>query len=152
MKDTKKQLLRDSAVEPTNEVLAEALGEANAAYVAFLQELASHGIELVWRYYPDVKAWLAKGQIYWTGVRGGKKEATVFWLSVWSGFFKVTIYVPEKARVEALQLPLNEEVKQMILNSQTMGKFQFFPLVLDVSSSERFYDLFALLDFRKSLR
>ncbi len=152
MKDNIMQLLRDEGVEPTFAVLAEALGESNAAYVAFLQELARHGIELVWRYYPDGKAWLAKGLISWTGVRGGKKEATVFWLSVWSGFFKVTIYIPEKARGDALQLPLKEQTKQMIVSSPTMGKLQFFPVAFDVSSTTGFDEMFTLLDFRKSLR
>ncbi len=152
MKDTKMQLLRDPGLEPTGHVLSKALEEANAAYIAFLHELECHGIELVWRYYPDGKAWLSKGLISWVGVRGGKKEATVFWLSVWSGFFKVTIYIPEKARGDALQLPLKEQTKQMIVSSPTMGKLQFFPVVFDVSSTTGFDEMFTLLDFRKSLR
>jgi len=49
-------------------------------------------------------------------------DLDVFWLSVWDGFFKVTIYIPEKARSDVLSLPLDEEVKLMIANSKQMGK------------------------------
>ena len=89
------QLLRNPDIAPSSYVIAKALGEANNAYIKFINELANHGIQLEWRYYNDVKAWLAKGLYKWTGVRGGQKENTVFWLSIWDSFFKVTIYFPE---------------------------------------------------------
>jgi len=44
------------------------------------------------------------------GVRGGQKEVTAFWLSIWDGFFKTTFYIPEKARSEALNLPLDDDL------------------------------------------
>ena len=33
------QLLRDSGTEPTSEIIAEGLGEANSAYIQFIEEL-----------------------------------------------------------------------------------------------------------------
>ena len=107
MKTTREQLLRDPDIKPSRDVIAKALGEANAAYLTFINELASHDIQLEWRYYNDGKAWLAKGLYKWTGARGGQKENTVFWLSIWDSFFKVTIYFPEKNRGEVLRLPLD---------------------------------------------
>lgn len=100
MKSKKLQLLRNPDIEPSSNVIAEALGESNSAYIKFINELASHDIHLELRYYNDGKAWLAKGIFRWTGARGGQKETTGFWLSIWNGFFKVTIYVPEKARAD----------------------------------------------------
>jgi hypothetical protein len=130
----------------------EALGEANNAYVRFLGELASHEIQLEWRYYTDGKAWLAKGLHKRIGVRGNQKEVTVFWLSIWGGFFKVTIYIPEKARADAFNLPLDDEVKQMIADSKQMGnKLKFFPLVFELRSDKMFEAVYTLADFRKSI-
>ena len=78
MQSTKKQLLRDPDIEPSSDVIAEALGESNNAYIKFISELASHDIHLEWRYYNDGKSWLAKGLFKWTddiGFKGnGKSE------------------------------------------------------------------------------
>ncbi len=152
MNTNAEQVLRNPDIEPSSDVIAKALGEANDAYVKFIKELASHDIQLEWRYYTDGKAWLAKGLYKWIGVRGGHNEITVFWLSIWDGFFKVTIYVPEKARADVLILPLNNEVKLMIADSKQMGKLKYFPIVFDLCSDEMFEAVFLLADFRKSIK
>lgn len=146
------QLLRNPDIEPSSDVIAKALGEANNAYIKFINELTNHDIQLAWHYYNDGKAWLAKGLYKWTGVRGGQKEKTVFWLSIWDGFFKVTIYVPEKARTDVLSLPLGNEGKLMIAASQQMGKLKYFPIVFELCSDEMFEVVFMLVDFRKSIK
>lgn len=147
------QLLRDPAIEPTADVLDQALGASNEAYLRFVSELAGRDIQLVWRYYTDGKAWLAKGLYQWTGARGGKKELTVFWLSVWDGFFKVSIFVPEKYRAELLQLPLTEDVLQNISDAKQMGeRLKFFPVVFDLRSDEMFEDLFEIMNFKKKMK
>jgi len=63
----------------------------------------------------------------------------------------VTIYVPEKARANVLCLPLNNEVKQMISDSQQMGKLKYFPIAFDLCSDEMLKAVFLLADFRKSI-
>ncbi|TVM02880.1 MAG: hypothetical protein CV087_08085 [Candidatus Brocadia sp. WS118] len=88
----------------------------------------------------------------WTGVRGGQNKTTVFWLSIWDGFFKVTIYFPEKSRADVLSLPLDNEVKLIISDSRQMGKLNYFPLVFDLRSDEMFEAVFMLSDFRKSIK
>ncbi len=152
METNKEQSLRNPDIVPTSDVIAEALGEANNAYIKFINELANHDIQLEWRYYNDGKAWLAKGLFKWTGVRGGHKEITVFWLSVWESFFKTTIYFPEKSRADVLSLTLDNEVKLMIEASRQMGKLKYFPLVFDFYSDEMFEAFFQLADFRKSVK
>ena len=146
------QLLRDPDTKPTGDVLAQALAGANDAYVKFLSELENHDIELVWRYYTDGKSWLAKGLYQWTGVRGGQKMMTVFWLSIWDGFFKVSIFVPEKSREDISRLLLTEEVKQMVADARQMGnRLKYFPLVFDMRSDGKFSVLFELIDFKKRI-
>lgn len=149
MTSAKQQLLRDPNVQPSNDVISTALGEAIGTYAKFVNELASHDIQLEWRYYSDGKAWLGKGLYKWTGARGGQNQTTVFWLSVWDGFFKVTIYIPEKARLDTLGLPLDGEARSMIENSKSMGKLKFYPLVFELVSDEMFESIFSLVDFKK---
>jgi hypothetical protein len=148
----KQQLLRDPGIEPTCEVIADALGAANNAYIEFIEELKSHDIGVYWRYYSDGKAWLGKALYKWTTVRGTPKEITAFWLSIWDGFFKVSLYIPEKSRAEALNLPLGDDIKDMIENSKQMGKLKFFPLVFDLRSDELLDSIYTLADFRKMIK
>ncbi|HAE62133.1 MAG TPA: hypothetical protein DCG38_07365 [Eubacteriaceae bacterium] len=152
MKTNKEQMLRNPDIQASSDVIAKALGESNNAYIKFINELASHDIHLKWRYYNDGKAWLAKGLFKWTGVRGGQNETTVFWLSIWDGFFKLTIYIPEKNRTDVLNLPLDNEIKLIIAASQQMGKLKYFPIVFDLCSDEIFEAVFLLVDFRKSIK
>jgi len=152
-KSTNQQLLRNPDIQPTADVITKALGEANNVYMKFVNELESHDIQIEWRYYTDGKAWLAKGLHKWTGIRGGQNEITVFWLSIWDGFFKITIYVPEKSRASVLSLPLDDKAKLMIVDSKQMGnRLKFFPLVFDLCSDEMFETIFSLADFKKSIK
>lgn len=153
MKSNYKQLLRNPNIQPTSDIIAEALQDANDSYIKFLNELANQDIDLEWRYYTDGKAWLGKGLYKWLGVRGGQKVTTVFWLSIWEAFFKITIYIPEKARDDLFSLPLNNTVKQMINDSKQMGnRLKFFPLVFELNSNESFEQIHILFDFKKSLK
>ena len=153
MKSNYKQLLRNPNIQPTSDIIVEALQDANDSYIKFLNELANQDIDLEWRYYTDGKAWLGKGLYKWLGVRGGQKVTTVFWLSIWEAFFKITIYIPEKARDDLFSLPLNNTVKQMINDSKQMGnRLKFFPLVFELNSNESFEQIHILFDFKKSLK
>jgi hypothetical protein len=152
MKSIKEQLLRNPDIQPSSDVIAKALGEANDAYIKLASELPGHDIHLEWRYYNDGKAWLGKGLHKWTGARGGQNEATVFWLSIWDSFFKSTIYFPEKARTDILSLELDDKTRQMVSDSQKMGKMKFFPVAFDFYSDEMLDAFFMLVDFRKAIR
>ena len=149
---SEQQLLRDPDIEPTDEVIAAALDVENSAYAAFIEGLKEHDLEIEWRYYNDGKAWLGKGLYKWTTARGTRKEVTAFWLSIYNGFFKVTIYIPEKVRAEALALPLEDGVKQIIESAKQIGKLKFFPVTFDLRSEELFKDLYTLADFRKKIK
>jgi len=147
-----KLLLRDPTVEPTKEIIAEGLGAANEAYTKFIDELGKHSIQVEWRYYKDGKSWLGKALYKWTTSKGTQKETTAFWLSIWEGYFKVSVFVPEKARVDALGLPLSGEVKKMIESSDQMGKLKLFPMIFDLRSDKLFKDIFTLVEFRVKIK
>ena len=148
----RKQLLRDADIEPTSEAIAEGLGSVNNIYISFLENLKNYDIEVDWRYYNDGKAWLGKGLHKWVTARGAHKEVTAFWLSIWEGFFRVTIFLPEKYRAEALNLSLSGEIRKMIEEAKQMGKLKFFPLIFDLCSDEMSDEVFTIIDFRKTLK
>ncbi len=145
------QKLRNPEIQPTIEVIAQELKEATSSYSNFVQKLVGYNIQLEWRYYTDGKAWLGKGLYRWTGARGGQKETTVFWLSIWDGFFRITIYLREEARVKALELAMDEEIKQMVRTIQKMGKMNTLPISFNICSEELFDSIFTMIDFKKSL-
>jgi len=149
---TNLQLLREPNIIPTTKIIAKALGSANNAYAKFTKQLQSHNIQTNWRYYNDGKAWLGKGLYKWTSTRGTAKETTAFWLSIWDGFFKITIYIPEKYRADALNLSLNNEMRKIIEDAKQIGKLKFFPLTFDLCSDILFDEIFTLIDFRKTLK
>lgn len=147
-----KQLLKDPDVKPTYDVIKACLNSNYRNYLDFTERLKKHDIPLEWRYYTDGCAWLGKGMYRWTTVRGAKKDVTVFWFSVWDGFFKVTFYISEKFRADVLNLPVSTETKKAINDAKQLGKLKFFPLIFNVDSNKQFDDIFALIDFKRTAK
>lgn len=145
------QLLRDKSIEPTSNVIADALGSSNETYKKFIKEIANYDVEIDWRYYNDGKAWLGKGLYKWTTSRGTSKEKNTFWLSLWDGYFKVNIIIPERVRSEAINLSLTDETKKKIEVSNQFGKLKMFAVSFDVTSEKVFNDIFTLIEFRKKI-
>ena len=83
------QLLRDEEIIPTETVLEEALGKDVFAVYTKLNEIirTEFQIEPEWRYYKDGKSWLYKA-VY--------KKKTIFWLSIWEKFIKISLLFTEK--------------------------------------------------------
>lgn len=149
MSKTNSPLLKDPNMLLSNDVFSHALGDAYESYLKFIQALIPYDIQLSWRYYHDGNVWLAKGIYAFDGPRGGSKEVTIFWLSIWEGFFKVTFYVLEKRREDVLKLPLDHAVKQKIEAAKTLGKLRFFPIDFDLYSDKGFDTVLLLLDYKK---
>ncbi|MGI6105185.1 MAG: DUF3788 family protein [Raoultibacter sp.] len=145
------QLLRDATVKPTAEIIAEGLGAANTVYVKFLKDLNDYDISLMdWRYYNDGKAWLSKGEYKWVTTRGTNKVKPIFWLSIWEEFFKVSFLFSEKIRSELLSLPLSEETKEIINNTEPSGKtMKHLPVIFDITDKNQLDDVYVLAQFRK---
>jgi len=147
------QLLRDPEVRPTSEIIAKGLGTAGKAYAEFTKDLERYDIGLMdWRFYNDGKAWLSKGEYKWTTPRGANKAKTIFWLSIWSGFFRVSFFFGFDNREELLQLSISQDAKDLIENAKPMGKtMRFLPIVFDVSNEAQLSDLYVLAEFRKTI-
>jgi len=97
--------LSDPAVFPSEEVLADLLGDrCKGALDAFLEEnRAAHPtFTSEWRYYNDGKRWLMKGQV---------KKNTVFWLSAGEKEFRATFYLNASADRDVMEGDFPEESK-----------------------------------------
>jgi len=133
------QLLRDPSVFPSDEVLAEAMRDTYPAYTKFKKRLPEYGIEAEeWRYYNDGKSWLSKNV---------HKKKTVFWLSVWDGFFKVTMFFTEKTCDGIFGLPIAQELKTF---EKMGGKLK--PLIINVNSGTDQDDLFKVIEYKRDLK
>ena len=150
MVSKKIQLLRDPSVQISDQVISNALDDAYPSFQEFISLLVKEEINLEWRYYTAGKAWLGKGIYRWVGTRGAKKETTVFWLSIWEGFFKISVFIHENYREKIIGIVENNDVKKLIMNTQKMGKtLKYLPLVFDVSTTEMFPSVFSLFQFKK---
>ena len=137
----KEQLLRNPDVFPSDKVLAAALGDSYTAYKAFAEHLPGVGAELEWRYYNDGKNWLGKC-VY--------KKKTVFWLSAWNGFFKVTFFFNEKTRQGVYNLDIHKDLIKSFEQAKHLGKIM--PLTIEVYDESPLNDACTLIEYKKNLR
>jgi len=144
--------LEEPDVIPTFEVLEKILGKSFEAYQTFLEELSGFEIEQNFQYYTGGhKSWMARGQYRRVTPRGTEKEKTIYWLSVWDGYFKVAIWFLEKNRHEILKANVSEKTKQMIKDAKTFGKMMTFPLEFNVTATESLADIYILIGCKKQL-
>lgn len=136
-------LLRDAAIEPTDEALEDALGaDLFAVYRELTDTVANEpGMEYGWRFYRDVKSWLFKAV---------HKKKTIFWLSAWEGFIKTSFYFTEKTRRGIFDLPINPQIKEAFGKVEAAGKL--IPIILDIDRKEQLADFREIVKYKKNLK
>lgn len=136
-------LLRDADIFPSDKILEEALGEGFNVLVSFLETITNneYALTLEWRYYNDGKAWLDKA-VY--------KKKTIFWLSVWEGFFKTSFFFTEKHLEAIAELDISETIKDEFAKAKTIGKL--ISMIFDVNKEDQLDDLLTVVRFKKSLK
>jgi len=135
-----KQQLTNPEIIPDPEVLEAALGNVFPVIENLFETVGNKefGMDHEWRYYNDGKAWLCKAQF---------KKKTVFWLSIWENYFKVTFYFTEKHLDSLLELPISQSIKDDFKQSKHTGKL--IPLTVSVQHNAQIEDLLCLVDFKK---
>jgi hypothetical protein len=136
-------LLNDENIPVSDEVLQQCLGEGIHAYRKMLEIITGEEYGLIpeWRYYNDGKAWLCK-IVY--------KKKTIFWLSVWDGFFKTGFYFVERHCQGIHDLEIDDSIKQELKKAKPFGTL--YPVSLSISRSEQIKDLLALIRYKKGLK
>jgi hypothetical protein len=137
------QLLREKNILPTTEVLENVLGESYSAFNELMGIITNPEFGLVpqWNYYNDGKAWLCKVSY---------KKKTVFWLSVWDGYFKIGFYFTEKNSSGVLKMDIEEKIKEEFIQRESIGKLM--PLAISVSNKEQIADVIKVIEYKKSLK
>lgn len=132
------QLLRDRGAYPSGEVLAGALAGVYPLYESFMAAVDGAGLVPEWRYYDDGGAWLCK-------VTNGKK--TVFWLSVWDGYFQVSFFFLERHLDGLAALGLDG-------NGHTHEKEcgRMLPLIFRVTVAAQVTDIMKVVEFKKKAK
>ena len=136
-------LLRDKEIEPTDEVLENALG--NELYIIY-QEIIKifteeFSLEPHWRFYNDGKAWFCK-VVY--------KKKTILWLSVWDNVIKTIFYFTEKTGTGIIELAIDNKIKEEFDTAKPIGKL--IPLVIDINQQKQIKDLKEVVKYKKGLK
>lgn len=136
-------LLRDKEIEPTDEVLENALGKKLfTIYQELIQIFADEfSLELQWRFYNDGKSWLCKVV---------DKKKTVLWLSVWENYIKTGFYFTGKTRNGVLELDIDETIKETFSATKPVGKLM--PLIIDIDQQKQIEDLKRVIKYKKGLK
>jgi len=138
---TENILLRDSEINPTNEILESALGkDIFQVYEELIKIITDVELKPEWNYYKDGKAWLCKVSY---------KKKTVFWLSIWENHIKTGFYFTEKTRLGISGLKINDKIIQNFEEAKTVGKL--FPLVLNIDKERQLEDLKEIIKYKKSV-
>lgn len=111
--------------------------------MSFLETITNneYALTLEWRYYNDGKAWLGKA-VY--------KKKTIFWLSIWEGFFKTSFFFTEKHLEAIAELDISETIKDEFTKAKTIRKL--IPMIFDVNKEDQLDDLLTIVRFKKSLK
>ena len=134
------QLLRQPEIFPSGEVLKEALGEAYNVLEDLEKLLTQEEFALTfnWHYYNDGKSWLCKVS---------HKKKTVFWLSVWDGFFQTSFFFLERHLEGIAALQIEE-------NSYTMAKEwgKMIPVIFKIKNKKQIPGLLKMVEFKKKAK
>jgi hypothetical protein len=137
------QLLKEKEVFPSREVLQDVLDKVYDVW-AELETTVTQGefaLTLDWNYYRDGKSWFCKVC---------HKKKTVFWLSVWEGFFKTAFYFTEKHMQGIADLDISERIKEDFCRMKPIGKL--LPMVISIDKQEQLVDLLKIVKFKKNAK
>jgi len=134
-------LLREKEIYPNSGVLKNLLGDVFLSFEELERRLVSKDMVYIWNYYNDGKAWLCKVQF---------KKKTVFWLSIWEGFFKIGFYFNEKNYSGIYDLDIDKSIISSFENTKLVGKFR--PLNFEIRDNSQFEDIEKVIDYKISSR
>ena len=131
------QLLREQEIFPSKEVLKNALGKVYGILENLEERLTRDEFALTfnWHYYRDGKSWLCKVC---------HKKKTIFWLSVWDGFFKTSFFFLERHLEGIASLGID---KNSYVMKNEWGKM--IPFIFNVADKKQFTDLLKMIEFKK---
>lgn len=137
------QLLREQEIFPSDEVLKNVLGNVYPIYESVMNTItgSEYGLTHEWNYYKDGKSWLCKVS---------NKKKTVFWLSIWEGYFQIGFFFTEKHLEGIAALDIDGNIKDDFCKAKPIGKL--IPMIFKISQKEQLPDLLKVVEFKKTLK
>lgn len=137
------QLLRVQELVPTEDVLKDVLGDIYPVFDLLMTTVtgAGYGLAYEWNYYKDGKSWLCKVC---------HKKKTIFWLSVWEGYFQISLFFTEKHLEGIAALDIEESVKEDFCRAKPIGKL--IPMIFKIIQTKQLDNLLKVIDFKKALK
>ena len=134
------QLLREQEIFPTKEVLQSVLGKVYSVFEELEKQLTQDEFALIfeWNYYKDSKSWLCKVC---------HKKKTVFWLSIWDGFFKTSFFFLGRHLEDIAALGIDEN---SFIVEKEWGKM--IPLIFSIRDKKQFPDLLKIIKYKKTAK
>jgi hypothetical protein len=134
-----KPVLTNKEEYPDEVVLERALKQSFAVYQKLTEAITGSPYDITqeWRFYKDGNSWLSKNTF---------KKKTVFWLSVWEGYFKVSFYFSAKNYEGVLDLDIDEKIKAEFKEREFIGKLKPLSLVVEEESLQ---DTLKLISYKK---
>lgn len=138
-----KQLLIDENIFPDEKTLKETATNLYPLYEEIINTITDKTFNLAveWQYYKDGKSWLCKATY---------KKKTVFWLSVWEDYFKVSFYFTEKTEKKVYELDIERRLKEEFRDSKIIGKLK--PLIININDKSQIKDLLKIIEYKKNLK
>ena len=132
-------LLHPPEIFPSKEVLKNALGSVYDVLETLETQLTGElALTFDWKYYKDSKAWLCKV---------AHKKKTIFWLSVWEGFFKTSFFFLERHLEGIAALEIDDEAFTL---EKEWGKM--IPLIFNINNKKQLPDLLKMVKYKKEVK
>ncbi len=115
--------LNDPDIFPSDSVLRQPLGRSKPAWDAFMRLLKKDypHMSVDWHYYNDSRTWLCKVT---------QNARTIFWLSAWEKFFKISFYFTAKAETAITASGLGADLKYAFTHPK--GRCSLRPVITEV--------------------
>ena len=136
-------LLNDPDIFPSDAVLSKTLGRSKPAWNAFMALLKNDYPQMAvdWRFYSDGKTWLCKVT---------QKADTIFWMSAWDKFFKISFYFTAKAEAAISASGLGDELKHAFLHPK--GRCSLRPVTTEVRKITDLKPIKELIEIKLKLK
>jgi len=137
------QLLREQEIYPSEEVLKSVLGQVYDVWAELEKQVTQGELSLTldWNYYKDGKSWLCKVC---------HKKKTIFWLSVWDGFFKTSFFFLGRHLDGIATLDISEQIKEDFFQMKPAGKL--LTMVIKINKQEQLADVLKVVKFKKKAK
>ena len=118
------RVLTDKNQFPTKKIIFSHLGKSKIYWESIFEYIHTNypDFDEQWRYYNDGKSWLLKVT---------RKSKTVFWLSIYTGLFRITFYFGDKAESAIMASSISDQIKEQFKNGKRYNKIRGITLLIN---------------------